>query len=112
MRLLPNHEQAIIDIEKLRSYCLSPRHPTGKNKARVFQSALGMNISDAEILKSQILIQIGQNEVVDGIKDKYGKRYIVSVRIRNLDYVAKVITIWIVLNEEDFPRLITCYISI
>ncbi len=86
MKLLPNHEQAIIEVEKLRDYCLSPRHPTGKNKARVFQSALGMNISDAEILKNQIMIQIAQNEVVDGIKDKYGKRYAVPVRIRNLDY--------------------------
>ena len=111
MRLLPNYEQAIIDIKKLRDYCLSSSHPTGKDKARVFHSALGMNISEAEVLKSQILFQIAQNEVVDGIMDKYGKRYTVPVRIRNLAYEAEVTTVWMVKEEEDFSRLITCYIS-
>jgi hypothetical protein len=111
MRLLLNYEQAIIDIEKLRGYCLSPRHPTGKNKARVFQRALGVNSGDAEALKRQILIQIGKKQVIDGKTDKYGKRFMVPIRIRNLDREAEVVTVWIIKKEENCPRLITCYVS-
>lgn len=39
---LPNPEQAVIDSPKLSGYCLNPEHPDGQNKARVFQSALGL----------------------------------------------------------------------
>lgn len=38
---LPNAENAVIDIAKLRDYSLNPNHPEGKHKARVFQAKLG-----------------------------------------------------------------------
>jgi len=40
--LLPNGENAIVDIRKLRDYCLNPDNPRGGNKARVFVAALGI----------------------------------------------------------------------
>ena len=48
---LPNADQAIIDIAKLRDYCLNPQHPRGQHKARVFRSALGLDESNAEELR-------------------------------------------------------------
>jgi hypothetical protein len=39
---VPNAERAIVEIEKLRDYCLSESHPRGKHKARVFASVLGI----------------------------------------------------------------------
>ena len=48
---LPNADQAVVDIAKLRDYCLNPLHPVGKHKARVFRSALGFTIDDAERLR-------------------------------------------------------------
>jgi hypothetical protein len=39
---LPNGEQAEIAMEKLINYCLNPEHSSGKNKARVFKSRLGI----------------------------------------------------------------------
>jgi hypothetical protein len=39
---LPNGDQAEISMQKLIGYCLNPEHPSGKHKARVFESALGI----------------------------------------------------------------------
>jgi hypothetical protein len=47
MAKLPNPDDAVVDIRKLRDYCLNPAHPRGRNKARVFASVLGLTASDA-----------------------------------------------------------------
>jgi len=31
--LVPNAERAVVDIRKLRAYCLDPTHADGKHKA-------------------------------------------------------------------------------
>ncbi|MDB9478860.1 hypothetical protein PN463_09555 [Dolichospermum circinale CS-537/03] len=46
--LLPNAENAVVDIRKLRDYSLNPNHSTGKDKARLFSSILGMTAENAE----------------------------------------------------------------
>lgn len=51
---LPNGEQAEIAMEKLINYCLNPEHSSGKNKARVFKSRLGITQENAELLLSMI----------------------------------------------------------
>lgn len=33
--LVPNAERAVVDIRKLRDYCLDPTHDDGKHKARL-----------------------------------------------------------------------------
>jgi hypothetical protein len=33
---LPNADRAIVDIVKLRNYCLNPQHPSGRHKAPRF----------------------------------------------------------------------------
>ena len=38
--LTPNAEYAVVDIRKLRDYCLNFEHSTDKHKARLFQSTL------------------------------------------------------------------------
>lgn len=40
--LIPNAKNAVVDIRKLRDYCLNPEHDDGKHKARLFSSVLGM----------------------------------------------------------------------
>ena len=56
IELIPNAENAIVDIRKLRDYCLNPEHRTGKHKARLFKSTLGMMAEDAPQLR-QILLE-------------------------------------------------------
>lgn len=38
---LPNAKEAVVEIGKLRDYCLNPNSVAGKHKSRVFAAALG-----------------------------------------------------------------------
>jgi hypothetical protein len=49
--LLPGADRAVVDIVKLRYYCLSPTHPRGRHKARVFAATVGLAAADAEELR-------------------------------------------------------------
>jgi hypothetical protein len=33
---IPNAENAVVDIRKLKDYCLNPQHEEGKHKSRLF----------------------------------------------------------------------------
>src|SRR5688500_3423181 len=69
---LPNAGRAIVDIVKLRDYCLNPQHPYGRHKARVFRAALNFDQSRAEELR-QVLLQIAETHDAElGEKDDYG----------------------------------------
>jgi hypothetical protein len=57
INLLPYAENAVVDIRKLRDYCLNPEHKDGKHKARLFVATLGMTADNAEELR-QILLDI------------------------------------------------------
>ncbi len=59
---IPNAEHAIVDIRKLRDYCLNPHHNKGKHKARLFASLLGMNFDDAEELRNILLETVKRQE--------------------------------------------------
>ena len=52
---LPGGTNAIVEISKLRNYCLDPHHPRGRHKARVFLSALGLGQTDADFLRAALL---------------------------------------------------------
>ena len=106
---LPNAEQAIIDIAKLRDYCLNPNHPEGRHKARVFKSALGLEQSDAEWLAREIARQITLIETCRAEHTSYGWRYDVDMKIVRNDRVAVIRTGWIVRHTENVPRLSTCF---
>lgn len=45
---LPNPENAYIDDHKLTGYFLNPNHPEGQHKARVFKSALDLDLNHLE----------------------------------------------------------------
>lgn len=108
---LPNGASAIVDIEKLRDYCLSAQHPEGRHKARVFLSALGITSADAEKLR-QILISSAATckEVSMTDADKYGCRYSFDLALKWGSREALLRTAWIIKTGEDFPRLVSCYV--
>jgi len=69
---LPGGEHAIVDIVKLRDYCLNPLHPRGRHKARVFVSALGLIRADAQFLREELLRAAREADAAMGDVDKYG----------------------------------------
>jgi hypothetical protein len=105
---IPNAENAVFDIGKLRNYCLNSAHSKGKDKARVFMSALGVKQTDALWLRAEILKRLPSAEAVQQIEDVWGIRYTVDMEISHNAKSAMVRTIWIILRGDDRPRFVTC----
>ena len=107
---IPNCEGAIVDIRKLRDYCLSMEHPRGRHKARVFASALGLTLDDAESLQEKLLEVACADNAAVGEDDEYGQRYTLDFVMVWNDNEAIIRSNWIVRTHEDFPRLTSCYV--
>jgi hypothetical protein len=107
---LPNGDRAVVDIAKLRDYCLSPDHPRGRHKARVFAAVLGRTADDAATLRDALLAAAGSAEAAVTDQDQYGQRYVVDFTMTGASGSATVRSSWIVRSGEDFPRLTSCYV--
>ncbi|MGH1393196.1 MAG: DUF6883 domain-containing protein [Trichormus sp.] len=107
--MLPNSENAVVDIRKLRDYCLNPEHPSGKDKARLFSSTLGMTAENAEELRQIILEKVKTQEVSLNRYDQYGQRYTLDFTLEWQNRTATIRTGWIMEDGSDVPRLTSCY---
>lgn len=110
MSKLPNAEKAVIDIRKLRDYCLSKSHLHGKHKARVFASVLGLTEADAEILQSTLKEAAVREEATATEADEYGQRFVLDFSMTTEVGTARIRSTWIVRAGESFPRLVTLYV--
>ena len=110
MQKLPNSQNAVVELVKLRDYCLSAEHPRGQHKARVFREALGLTDDDAEWLRQKLLIGI-QNHPAEKLEvDSFGIRWRVDLPLTRQGKSAVVRTGWIIKTGEQFSRLITCWV--
>lgn len=107
---LPNGERAIVDIRKLRDYCLNPDSPRGGGKARVFAAALGITAADAVKFRKRLLEVAQTHEAERGELDMYGQRYTLDFMMKTEAGEAMVRSGWIILHSERAPPLTTCYI--
>ena len=107
---LPNGEASIVEIEKLQDYCLSPVHPRGRHKARVFQSLLEMTAVHAEELRAALMDAALNKNADPGVFDQYGARYIIDFELKRGERKANIRSCWIVRSGEIAPRFVTCYI--
>ena len=78
---LPGGEHAIVDIRKLRDYCLDPFHLRGRHKARVFREAIGIGQADAEWLRNILRDGVRTSEAIDLGHDAYGTRWRVDIPV-------------------------------
>ncbi|MEW6297295.1 MAG: DUF6883 domain-containing protein [Thermodesulfobacteriota bacterium] len=108
---LPNGERAIVDLRKLRDYCLNPDSPRGRHKARVFAAALGITAADASKLRAKLLEIARTGEAQRGELDLYGQRYTIDFEMETQVGKATVRSGWIILHGKTVPRLTTCYVK-
>lgn len=107
--LIPNAENAVVDIRKLRDYCLNPEHDDGKHKARLFASMLGMTSGNAEELR-QILLEVVKTQSAQlGRRDEFGQRYTLDFTVEWQNRSATLRSGWIIEHGSEIPRLTTCY---
>jgi hypothetical protein len=107
---LPNAEYAVVDLQKLTDYVLNPTHPTGRHKARVFFSVLGLTQADASFLRETILRAVLTREATPEAATEYGERYVVDFEMMNEHGTATVRSAWMIRLGENFPRLTSCYV--
>jgi hypothetical protein len=70
-----------VDIAKLREYSLNLEHSTGKHKARVFVSALGLKAKDAEWLREVIRERAVVADAVAEVSSQFGDHLRYGLRI-------------------------------
>ena len=117
MTPLPNCERAVIEDSKLVRYALNPHNERGRHKARVFEQALGFNLSNWELLKQSILEALPIRPATLTNETVFGKKYEVVVLITGPNgRTVDVLTVWQFdrlpdsAQYADTPRLVTLYL--
>jgi len=110
---LPNVDKVTIDSRKVTDYALNPKNLSGgADKAKVFDSALGYNQSNAGQLMEQIKTKLPSSEAVLGKLDQYGQRFTVDIPITGPNgNTAIVRTGWILELGADVPRMTTLFVK-
>ncbi len=109
---IANAGNAIIDPRKITSYALDSDHPVGGDKARVFNSALGFNQSNADGLISQIQDGVTKYPGIPGKVDQFGQRFTVDIPVTGPNgNTVPVRTGWIYDPGSSTPRLTTMYVK-
>ena len=106
---IPNADRAMVDIRKLRDYCLNPAHDEGKHKARLFAAALSMTVNDAEDLRDALIEVVKTQDAQLGRRDEYGQRYILDFLLEWHDKRTMIRSGWIIEHGAETPQFTTCY---
>jgi hypothetical protein len=107
---LPNGERALVDPRKLVAYSLDPEHDEGRHKAHLFESLLGINQQNAELLLRAVEEAAITGDATPGKSDHFGQRYVIDFTFTGVRGSATLRSAWVIRRDEDFPRLVTCYI--
>jgi hypothetical protein len=102
----------VVEMAKLRDYCLSDTHPRGRHKARLFRLRLGLTSEDAELLRQALLeaAHERQEDLQPTGLDEFGQRYVLDFEMSTAAGTAVIRSAWIVAADSDVLRLVTCYV--
>lgn len=107
---LPNGDKAEISMQKLLGYCLNPNHASGKHKAKVFASALGITADNVEILNELIQKAAIEGQVIQQSTTEFGQQFKVDWIVPETQNI-KLRTIWEISNLNSNPRLVSAFIK-
>ena len=85
---LPHPESTIIDDHKLTGYSLNLNHADGRHKARVFKSALNLDIDDVQFLKNALLEAVKTCNAIPDKINQYGQKYIIDFPLNHQNKTA------------------------
>jgi len=107
---LPNANRTDLGA-KIEDYSLNFGHREGRHKARVFLSALGISLENADVLRHAVLEAAVASDDVEARGDNgFGEVFVLRFPMETAVGSALVLTAWIIRHGEDFPRLTNCYI--
>ncbi len=106
---VPGAHAAVIEPAKLRGYLLSRSHPIGRFKAPFFE-LLGYSASTWRQLEEDLRTQHLSQDAVAGKPSPYGQKFEVRATLKGPSgRAAQVVSIWVVLVDEDVPTFVTAY---
>jgi hypothetical protein len=109
---LINAEHAVVDYRKLSTYSLDVTHPIGGHKARVFQSALGYNPTNSDVLASRIRESILTTPAKVLEANQYGQRMAVDMPILGINGETVIVRSgWIYEPDAVVPRMTTIFVK-
>jgi hypothetical protein len=94
---------------KVRDYLLSPEHPVGRFKARVFAAA-GYRREAWQQLREELRALAGVLDVTPAAADEYGQRYVgTGILTGPSGRALPIVSVWLIPSVGEPPRLITVY---
>lgn len=109
---LVNAEHAVIDPKKLAAYALDSTLPTGGHKARVFESALGYNPTNANVLAARIQKGVLSAPAKVLQANNYGQTIAVDMPILGVNGETAIVrTGWMYETDALVPRLTTIFVK-
>jgi hypothetical protein len=110
---LPHADLAQVPAAKLRDYVLSPAHPQGGSKARVFAAVLGITHDDWRYLREQLLTGVRWASVRPRESTPWGDLYEAVFDVTGPDgRTHGVRTGWIIRTDDPRPHLTTAYVDL
>lgn len=106
---IPNNNLSFVADNKINVYLLSDIHEIGKHKADFFKR-FGFDLSDVETFKG-LLIQHSIDRDIEKTKDSdFGIKYELKCEIKTPDDRNPcIVTVWLVENGQEEPKLVTAY---
>ncbi|OPW92394.1 filamentous hemagglutinin [Citrobacter sp. A316] len=107
-----NAEHAVVDYKKLSTYSLDPNHLSGGHKARVFQSALGYNPTNADVLGARVQegVLTATAKILDA--NQHGQRMAVDMPILGANGETVIVRSgWIYEPDAVVPRMTTIFVK-
>lgn len=106
---IPNNNRSLVADNKITDYLLSETHDKGEHKADFFKR-FGFDIANIDTFKSS-LIQHSIDRDIEQTKDSgFGIKYELKCEIRTPDERNPcIVTVWIVENGQEEPKLVTAY---
>ena len=112
---LPRADIAVAPPTRFSNYILSPSHPKGMHKARVFSRLLGLELEDAGYLRRAILEGLKTSAVL-AVREGHGEdTWNCEVEILVLGkngITLPVTTAWEATLPPKPPRLLTAYLKL
>jgi hypothetical protein len=108
---MPNNDQSIVADSKITDYLLSETHEIGKHKADFFKR-FGFDISDIETFRNSLIQHSIERDIEQTKSSPFGNKYELKCEIKTPDKRNPcVITVWIVENGEESPKLVTAFVA-
>lgn len=95
---------------KLSDYSLSPDHPVGKHKARVFEASLGLRWEHAAEMQRRPLEAAQTYDCIATKNSAHGQHSEMDFMLTREGKSALVRAVWIIRHSEKSPRLITFHV--